>query len=105
MTMPKHFMDCRPHLTNKNYDPEEEYSKQRKVRMQDAIDDYLADEKISSRRIYEEMLSCIDDVIQYHQKHLDRAQDLKHLMMGHRLLDDMQALSDKWQYDKIPNRY
>ena len=81
------------------------YEKQRKCRMQDAIDDYLQDERIPTRTVYEEMLSCIDDVIEYHQKLLDRANDLKSLMMGHRLLDDMQELSDKWQYDKIPQRY
>tara|TARA_B100000902_G_scaffold250411_1_gene236986 strand:+ start:1328 stop:1645 length:318 start_codon:yes stop_codon:yes gene_type:complete len=105
MTSPKHFMDNRPTLTNENYVPEDEYAKQRKCRMQDAIDDYLQDERVAPRRIYEEMLSCVDDVIQYHQKCLDRANDLKHLMMGHRLLDDMQELSEKWHYDKIPSRY
>ena len=96
-------MDNRPFLTNDEV--QQEYSKQRKNRMQDAIDDYLQDEKVTARQAYEEMLSCIDDVIQYHQQSLDRANDLKHLMMGHRLLDDMQELSEKWHYDKIPSRY
>ncbi len=105
MTMPKHFMDNRPNLTNENYVPEDEYAKQRKCRMQDAIDDYLSDERVTSRQVYEEMLSCVDDVIKYHKTSMERALDLKHLMMGHRLLDDMQDLSDKWQYDKLPQRY
>ncbi len=105
MTMPKHFVDNRPILINENYVPEDEYTKQRKIRMQDAIDDYLEDEGITSRQVYEEMLSCIDDVIQYHQRHIDRATDLKHLMTGQRLLNEQQELSDKWHYDKIPSRY
>ena len=82
-----------------------EYSKQRKDRMQNAIDDYLNDDKVSARQTYEEMLSCVDDVIQYHQRQLDRANDLKHLMMGHRLIDDMEDMSAKWSQDNIPSRY
>ena len=95
----------RPNLTNETYVYNDEYAKQRKDRMQDAIDDYLQDEKVTSRRIYEEMLSCVDDVIQYHQKKLDRANDLKHLMMGHRLIDGMEDMSAKWSQDNIPSRY
>ena len=81
------------------------YEEQRKARLQACIDDYLDDAKVSGRQVYEEMLSCIDDVIQYHQKHLERANDLKHLMMGHRLLPEMEELATKWHYDKIPSRY
>lgn len=67
----------RPVLTNPNYVPDQEYAKQRKIRMQDAIEDYLQDETISSRGIYEEMLSCIDDV------NSDRADELRSLMYGY----------------------
>ena len=66
------------------YDYKKEYAIQRKDRMQDAIDDYLQDESVDARRIYEEMLSCIDDVIHYHKRHLDRAQGLRSLMQGYR---------------------
>ena len=60
------------------------YAGQRKDRMQDAIDDYLQDDKVSARQAYEEMLSCIDDVIKYHRSNLRRATELKSLMVGHR---------------------
>ena len=49
------------------HDWDKEYSNQRKSRMQDAIDDYLQDDKIDARQAYEEMLSCINDVITYHK--------------------------------------
>lgn len=61
-----------------------EYAKQRKDRMQDAIDDYLNDDKVPPRQTYEEILSCIDDLINYHKKNMDRANELKSLMMGNR---------------------
>ena len=49
------------------------YSDQRKSRMQDAIDDYLTDDEVSSRETYDEMMSCIDGVINYHKQSLERA--------------------------------
>ena len=80
------------------------YAKQRQDRMQDAIDDYLQDDKVSARQTYEEMLSCINDVIKYHEQAYCRAASLRDLMMGHREVD-LDDLSKKWQYDKLPERY
>ena len=64
--------------------PDQTYEKQRQCRMQDAIDDYLKDEKVSVEQTYEEMLSCIDDVIEYHKSAYCRAMNLRNLMTGHR---------------------
>ena len=58
------------------------YSDQRKSRLQDAIDDYLTDGEVSSRETYDEMISCIDDVINYHKQSLERAMALKSMMGG-----------------------
>jgi len=60
------------------------YAEQRKCRMQDAIDDYLNDDKVDARRTYEEMLSCVDDVIEYHKRNYEKAKQLRELMLGHR---------------------
>jgi hypothetical protein len=84
---------------------QKEYGKQRKDRMQNAIDDYLNDDKVSARQTYEEMLSGIDDVINYHKKSMDRAVDLKSLMLGHREVDDIDELAAQWQDNKLPDRY
>jgi len=64
-----------------------EYAAQRKDRMQDAIDDYLNDNKVSARQAYEEMLFGINDVIEYHKSALQRAEQLKSLMTGNREVD------------------
>ena len=70
-----------------DWDYEAEYCKQRRNRMQDAIDDYLQDEKITARRAYEEMLCCVHDVIKYHKNNLKKAEDLRDLMLGYRNID------------------
>lgn len=66
------------------HDWQKEYETQRKDRLQDSIDEYLQDDKVSARRAYEEILSCVDDVINYHKKEYDKAVELKSLMLGHR---------------------
>ena len=91
-------------MTTPIIEPDNTYEKQRKCRMQDAIDDYLSDDKVSSRQAYEEMLSCINDVIEYHEKAYCRARGLYDLMMGNREID-LEDLAKKWQYDKLPERY
>ena len=91
-------------MTSPIIGPDNTYEKQRKCRMQDAIDDYLTDEKVPARQAYEEMLSCINDVIDYHEKAYCRARGLYDLMMGNREVD-LEDLAKKWQYDKLPERF
>ena len=93
-------IEGRPDIQTSDEYWQNEYSRQRKDRMQDCIDDYLQDERVPARQAYEEMLSCIDDVIKYHKSNMDRAVELKSLMMGHREIDFMND-----QYDKLPERY
>ena len=50
--------------------------------MQDAVDDYLRDDEVTAQFAYEEMLSCVQDVIDYHQKEYLKAQELYDLMTG-----------------------
>lgn len=99
-------IEGRPDIQTDDY-WKKEFERQRKDRLQDSIDEYLQDNEIDPRRAYEEILSCIDDVINMHKKQLNRAVSLKSLMMGHREVDfiDDPELAAKWQYDKLPKRY
>ena len=80
-------IEGRPDIQVPNDYWQKEYETQRKDRMQDCIDDYLQDEKVDARRAYEEILSCVDDVINYHKKQYDKAVELKSLMLGNRECD------------------
>lgn len=77
-------------MEHSDLDWKNEYAKQRKDRMQNAIDDYLNDDKVSAQQTYKEMLSGIDDVIEYHKTSMERAVALKELMLGHRAIDFLQ---------------
>ena len=76
--------------------PQKSYEEQRKCRMQDCIHDYLNDDKVSSRQTYEEILSCVDDVIKYHEQSYVRARELRDLLSGYGSRD---------YYTQIPERY
>ena len=80
-------IEGRPELQNTDEYWDKMYQKQRKDRLQDCIDDYLQDDKVDARQTYEEMLSCVDDVINYHKKQYDKAVALKSLMLGNRECD------------------
>ena len=80
-------IEGRPESQNSDEFWKKMYSQQRKERMQDAIDDYLQDDEVDARQTYEEMLSCVDDVINYHKKQYDKAVALKSLLLGNRDCD------------------
>jgi len=72
-------------------EPEITYAEQRKCRMQDAIDDYLCDEKVTARRTYEDILACVEELIKYHDKELTKANELYQLMLGHRGIESLDS--------------
>ena len=71
-------------MNRPNLGPDMTYSQQRKVRMQDAIDDYLQDPKVDARQCYEDILTCVEDVLKYHRTELDKATDLYNFLLGNR---------------------
>jgi hypothetical protein len=70
------------------------FERSRKLRLDDAIADYLNDDDVDARRAYEEMLCVIDDWMQYHEKHLEKARQLKMLMCGYREIDNIDNLAE-----------
>jgi len=94
MTTPRHFMDNRQFLTNDQV--QKEYATQRKDRMHDAIDDYLNDDRVSGKQAYEEFLSCVDDVIEYHKNAYCRAMSLRDSMTGESVLNLQHRIPDRY---------
>jgi hypothetical protein len=67
--------------------PDSTYDKQRQNRLADCIGDYFMDEDVDARRVYEELLREVDDTIEYHQRHLNKAAEFRTLLMGNRPMD------------------
>lgn len=91
--------------------PDMTYEQQRKCRLQDAIDDYLQDDKVSIIDFYTDLKDCIEDIITYHKTHKERAMGVLQLVLGHRpvdgLPDDIDQVEVTAALNKgtIPDRY
>lgn len=79
----------RPEYVGVDWD--KQYNRQRRDRLDDAISEYLSDDtKTDPRQCYEEILSIAQEWIDYHQNNINRWNQLKSLMLGHR--DPLSAL-------------
>ncbi|UNH61172.1 hypothetical protein SSZBM1_55 [Synechococcus phage S-SZBM1] len=63
------------------------YARARKDRLGDNILDYISDESLSAKKIYDELLDEVDDIIAYHKKYLEKTIAFKELLLGHRPVD------------------
>lgn len=63
------------------------YAEQRKQRLQDCVDDYLQDDEVSPLTLYNDLQDCLNDVIDYHKKSMDKASGTMSLIKGHRPID------------------
>ena len=59
------------------------YQSARKDRVGDLLMDYLGDEELDSRHIYEEFLSEVDSLIKYHRAQYNKARQLQSWMLGY----------------------
>jgi hypothetical protein len=74
--------------------PDETYDKQRRCRLADVVGDYLTDEDCDARRFYEEMLSEINDWIDYHRRFAKKGENMRELMMSGTALSFDQSVKD-----------
>ena len=103
--------DGRPVMPNSTEFLNKTYAEQRKCRLQDAIDDYIQDEKVSILEFYTDLKDCIEDVITYHKKNKERAMGMLQLVLGHRPVDgltddiDQVDVTAALNNPGIPSRY
>lgn len=70
--------------TRPNLGPDMTYAQQRKCRLQDAVDDYMQDDKVTILEFYHDLKDCIQDIISYHTTSKERAEGALQLILGHR---------------------
>ncbi|AGH56997.1 hypothetical protein CPXG_00194 [Cyanophage P-RSM6] len=74
-----------PHVENYHSSPPPE-AQHRLNTLSDVIGDYLTSED-SSDKTYEDILTEVQSWIDYHKEHLEKANKLKSLLQGERILD------------------
>jgi hypothetical protein len=70
--------------------PDNTYQTARRDRLGDIILDYLSDDKLEPRQVYEEILSEVDTTIKYHRTQYNKAKTLHSLLLG--MQGDIQLL-------------
>lgn len=63
------------------------YNEQRRNRLGDVVSDYLNDEDKTAKDFYDDLISEIDDWMQYHQRYAEKYKEAKMLINGHRKID------------------
>jgi len=69
--------------------PDMTYAQQRKQRLQDCVDDYLQDDKVSPLTFFNELKDCVGDVSTYHKSQLDRASEVMKLISPLQMQQDI----------------
>jgi hypothetical protein len=85
------------------------YAEQRKCRLQDAVDDYMQDDKVTILEFYHDLKDCLQDIISYHTTSKERAEGALQLVLGYRpvdgLDDDTDPVEVTRELNNIPSRY
>ena len=71
------------------------YDEQRFQRLQECIDDYMMDEKVSPTQTYDHIIKCVDEWLVYHRNAMNKACHLKEMLMGHRMVQFEEEPLDK----------
>ena len=64
-----------------------DYDKQRRCRLADMLLDYLDDDKVKPRKLYEELISETTELIEYHKSKKEKYEQFRELILGHRPID------------------
>ena len=62
--------------------PEDSYYNQRRDRLSDVVGDYLTDESLTAQDFYRDLMAEVQSWIDYHEKELKRASEVKSLLKG-----------------------
>ena len=63
------------------------YDSQRRERLGDIVHDYLSDNEITARRFYEDLVSEVTELADYHEAELNKAKEVLNLLHGTRFKD------------------
>ena len=74
------------------------YEEQRRVRLTDAIFDYLSDDDVTAQQTYDDLINTIKEDESYYKKHYDRCRDLLFKMGYYGSVEDDVLVKDGIAY-------
>jgi hypothetical protein len=93
-------------MTNEYLSSDFSYKKYSLEQLDNWVHDAMNCEDLTPQDIYDTIIRCVDDDIEYHKKHLTKSIDLLSLLKGHREVDFGVGNDEPWDYDaagaKIP---
>ena len=76
------------------------YEEQRRVRLTDAIFDYLSDDDVTAQQTYDDLINTIKEDASYYKKHYDRCRDLLFKMGYYGSIEDDVLVKDGIAYSE-----
>ena len=80
-------------MTSDPYSPNFLYKKYSLEQLDNWVHDALNCEDLTPQDIYETIVKCVDDSVEYHKKHLTKSIELLSLLKGHRNIDFVEKYS------------
>jgi len=101
--------------TNDPYSPNFSYNKYSLEQLDNWVNDALNCEDLTPQDIYDTIVKCVDDSVEYHKKYLTKSIELLSLLKGHREVDfgdegnitlgDTSDWNDFWEENYYPEEY
>jgi len=81
------------------------YKKYSLEQLDNWIHDAINCEDLTAQEIYDTIVKCVDDVVNYHKKELSKSTDLLSLLKGHREVDFGVGNDEPWDYTATGEKF
>jgi len=81
------------------------YKKYSLEQLDNWVHDALNCEDLTPQDIYDTIVKCVDDSVEYHKKHLTKSIELLSLLKGHREVDFGVGNDEPWDYTEIDEKF
>jgi hypothetical protein len=81
------------------------YKKYSLEQLDNWVHDALNCEDLTPQDIYDTVVKCVDDSVEYHKKYLTKSIELLSLLKGHREVDFGVGNDEPWEYDAAGGKF
>ena len=92
-------------MTSNHLSSDFSYKKYSLEQLDNWVHDALNCEDLTPQDIYDTIVKCVDDSVEYHKKHLTKSIELLSLLRGHREVDFGVGNDEPWEYDAAGGKF